>query len=316
MNDIKKSDVPRMELESFAAQTFTVPVLEVTYHSLNRPYFIIGDKESFPMVDYISPNRRNFFKIFHITAGSGIVTVGLHKYEVGPGYIGFLHPDEIMSWQSTSKDTAGHFCMIHPRYFEQDAEHVRDIFQNFPFFKADKAVLELQAQQSAIVNGHFEKMLQEERENNDDKKQAILLYLQMVMVDALRAGRNMVATNVPEQYNYIYKFLTLLESNFQLERKGVPVKHQNASEFAEQLHVHPNYLNSMVKQQTGRTLREHIQDRILYEAKTLLLQTDWDINNIGYGLGFSGPAAFTAFFKKKENMAPSAYRKIALEKHS
>jgi len=311
--NIKKSDVPRMELDSFTAKTFTVPILEVMYYSLNRPHFIIGDKASFPVVDYISPNRRDFFKIFHMTSGSGVLTVGLHRYEIGPGFISFLHPDEIMSWQATCKEADGHFCMIHPRYLEQDAEHVRDLFHSYPFFKADKAVVQLPADRSAVVNEHFKKMLEEEREGNEDKKQAILLHLQMILVETQRAGKNMVAKDVPEQYNYIHKFLELLESNFQLERKGVSVKHKNAFEFAEQLCVHPNYLNTLVKQQTGKTLRDHIQDRILYEAKALLMQTDWDISHISYGLGFSGVAAFTTFFKKKENMPPSKYRRNVLQ---
>jgi AraC family transcriptional regulator, transcriptional activator of pobA len=311
---MKSSDVPRMELAAFTAEAFTVPMLEVMYCSLNRPDFIIGDKADFPVIDYISPNRRNFYKIFHMTSGSGVLTIGLNRYEVGSGSIAFLDPNEIMSWQSTCKAAEGHFCMIHPNYFDFDSEHVRDIIKNFPFFKADKAVVQLLSDQSSAINTHFITMLEEERQNNEDKKQAILLHLQMILIETQRAGKNMRSSEVPEQYNYIYKFLELLESNFQLQHQGVPVKHKSASEFANLLNVHPNYLNSLVKQQTGKTLREHIQERILYEAKALLLQTDWDINNIGYGLGFSGPAAFTAFFTKKENIPPSLYRKNSLSR--
>lgn len=308
---MKKIDIPRMELGSFTSVNYKVPVLKVLHYPLNSTWFIIENRENYPVVDYISPNRRDFFKIFHMTSGTGVLTIGLHQYEMGPGSIAFLHPDEIMSWQTTSLETGGHFCLIHPKYFEHDAEHVRQLFRNFPYFKAQKAVIQLTTAQSETINLYFKNMLEEERQTNEDKKQAILIHLQMILIESQRAGRALAVTEVPENYNYIYKFLTLLESNFQLEEKGVTVKHKTASEFADQLHVHPNYLNSLVKQQTGKTLRDHIQERILYEAKSLLLQTDWDINNIGYGLGFSGPAAFTSFFKKKENLSPSAYRKNA-----
>lgn len=310
---MKKVDIPRMELNTFTSVNYTVPLLKVLHYPLNSSYFIIEDRENYPVVDYISPNRRNFFKIFHMTAGTGVLTVGLHKYEMGDKSIAFLHPDEIMSWQTTSAETKGHFCLIHPKYFEHDAEHVRLLFKNFPFFRADKAVVQLTETQSRSINNSFKNILSEERQNSEDKKQAILLHLQMILVETQRAGKNMVVKPVSESYNYIHRFLELLESNFQVEEKGVSVKHKNASEFAEQLHVHPNYLNSLVKQQTGKTLRDHIHERILYEAKSLLLQTDWEINNIGYGLGFSGPAAFTSFFKKKESVSPSTYRKMALE---
>ncbi|MDJ1467325.1 helix-turn-helix transcriptional regulator [Cytophagaceae bacterium DM2B3-1] len=88
------------------------------------------------------------------------------------------------------------------------------------------------------------------------------------------------------------------------------MKIKTASEFADQLYVHPNYLNALVKNQTGKTLREHIQDRLLYEAKVLLTQTDWDIWTISYVLGFSEQAAFTTFFSKKEGASPLNFGRI------
>jgi len=71
-------------------------------------------------------------------------------------------------------------------------------------------------------------------------------------------------------------------------------------------------LNALVKNQTGKTLREHIQDRLLHEAKTLLVQTNWGINEISDGLGFSGQAAFTSFFKKKTQISRSEFRKTSM----
>jgi AraC-like DNA-binding protein len=165
---------------------------------------------------------------------------------------------------------------------------------------------------SATINEHFKSIFKEDRSDNVDKKQAILLHLQMILVEARRAAKNAEPVAVPKTFNHIHGFLALLESAFQVKDAGDPVKLKTVSEFADELHVHPNYLNSLVKQQTGKTVREHIQDRMLYEAKSLLLQTDWDINNIGYGLGFSGHAAFTSFFRKKENVSPSVYRKTLL----
>jgi YesN/AraC family two-component response regulator len=43
----------------------------------------------------------------------------------------------------------------------------------------------------------------------------------------------------------------------------------------------------------------NISDRIIKEAKSLLLHTDWPINEIAYSLGFEYPTYFIDFFKKK-----------------
>lgn len=309
---MEKTDIPRLEIDSFAKANYKVSFLKVQHYPIDANYFIVENRDNYPVSDYISPNRRQFYKIFHMTSGTGILTVGLHKYVMGAGDIAFLHPDEIMSWQTTSEETGGHFCLIHPRYFEHDADHVLHLFKNYPYFKPSKAVIQLSASQSDTVNQHFEFILKEERTDNKDKKQALLLHLQMILVEAQRAGKNLVDVHVPESYSYIYGFLSLLESAFQVNGRESIVKIKTASEFADQLNVHPNYLNSLVKEHTGKTLRAHIQERLLYEAKSLLIQTDWDINNISYDLGFSGHAAFTSFFKKKAHISPSLFRKNTL----
>jgi len=247
-----------------------------------------------------------------MTRGTGVLTIGLHRYEMGPNEIAFLHPDEIMSWQTTSTDTGGHFCLIHPNYFAHEADHVLQLLRQFPGFETDKAVIQLTEAQSATINGYFETMYREDRGDSEDKKQAILLQLQLLLLESRRAGKNRMRTTPPEGYSHIYRFLSLLESAFRVQDRDSYVKLKTAAEFADQLHVHPNYLNSLVRSQTGKTLREHIQDRLIHEAKSLLVQTDWGINEISDGLGFSGQAAFTSFFRKKENVSPSAFRKSAL----
>lgn len=307
--DMERADIPRLALASFAEVNYKVPFLNVQHYPLATNYFSIKNRENHPVVDYISPNRRQFFKIFHMTSGTGILTVGLHQYTLGPGDIAFLHPDEIMSWQTTSKETGGHFCLIHPKYFEYETDHVLQLLRNYPYFKASKAVVQLTENQSAEINQSFQSIVREEEGDNEDKKQAILLHLQLILLAARRAGKTLPDQTVPESYGYIHGFLSLLESAFQVQDDAVKLK--TSAEFAAQLHVHPNYLNSLVKEQTGKTLREHIQERLMYEAKVLLIQTDWDINRISFGLGFSGHAAFTSFFKKKENISPSIFRRNA-----
>jgi AraC family transcriptional regulator, transcriptional activator of pobA len=308
---MERSNIPRLELETFTQVGFKVPFLNVEQYPLNAKHFIVKNRNNNPVKDYISPNRRQFYKIFHMTSGTGVLTIGLHQYLMNAGDIAFLQPDEIMSWQTTSEETGGHFCLIHPQYFEQ-ASHLTQLFRQFPYFKAANAVVQLTEEQSAKIDQYFALILQEEEGAHEDKKQAILLHLQMILLEAQRAGKSLADVAVPESYRYIHGFLALLESTFQIKDRNEVVKMKTAAEFAEQLHVHPNYLNSLVKSQTGKTLREHIQERLLYEAKALLLQTDWEIGSISYSLGFSEQAAFTSFFSKKEQVSPSKFRENAL----
>ncbi|MCF0051695.1 AraC family transcriptional regulator [Dyadobacter sp. LJ53] len=308
---MKNSKIPRLTLETFAEDSYQVPLLPVEHFPVDSQYFVIQNRDNYPVKDYISPHRRKFYKIFHMTRGTGILTIGLHRYEMGPDEIAFLHPDEIMSWQTTSKETGGHFCLIHPNYFGREADHVLHLFKQYPSFQTDKAVIQLTQTQSAIINGCFEVMYREDRGESEDKKQAILLQLQMLLLESQRAGKNRARMAAHEGYGYVYRFLSLLELSFRVQERDSFVKIKTAAEFADQLQVHPNYLNSLIRKHTGKTLRDHIQDRLLHEAKSLLVQTDWGINEISDVLGFSSHAAFTSFFNKMTNSSPSVFRKTA-----
>ncbi|SEB06031.1 hypothetical protein [Pedobacter hartonius] len=90
----------------------------------------------------------------------------------------------------------------------------------------------------------------------------------MIFLEAKRAGKNSETILVNDHYRYIHDFLALLESSLRVNHTDDRVKIKTAAEFAELLNVHPNYLNSLVKGQTGKTLRDHIQERLAYEAKT------------------------------------------------
>lgn len=85
-------------------------------------------------------------------------------------------------------------------------------------------------------------------------------------------------------------------------------KWHSAAEYAEALSVTPDYLTRVVKSLTGRTAKEHILARIVLSAKRMLYFTDLSAKEIGFQLGFSEPANFSATFKKITGKSPSGFR--------
>jgi AraC family transcriptional activator of pobA len=67
-----------------------------------------------------------------------------------------------------------------------------------------------------------------------------------------------------------------------------------------------------VRDTTGKTTTAHIAERLASEARALLRHTDWNIAEVGYGLGFDEPANFNYFFKKQTGLAPSAFRQVCI----
>jgi AraC-like DNA-binding protein len=69
-----------------------------------------------------------------------------------------------------------------------------------------------------------------------------------------------------------------------------------------------NYLNRAVKEVTGKPTSAHIAERVVSEAKALLLHTDWNIADIAYSLGFEYPTYFNNYFKRVTGTTPTSFR--------
>jgi AraC-like DNA-binding protein len=82
----------------------------------------------------------------------------------------------------------------------------------------------------------------------------------------------------------------------------------STSDYAAKLNVTPDHLNRVVRTLVGKTAKEYIQSRIVTEAKRMIYFSDLSAKEIGYQLGFSEPANFSAFFKKKTGKSPLVFR--------
>jgi len=102
-------------------------------------------------------------------------------------------------------------------------------------------------------------------------------------------------------------FLELLEQQFPIEGPH-PIRMRYPSQFANQLNIHVNHLNRVIKTTLNKTTTQVISERILQEAKHLLLNTTWSVAEISNALGFSEPTHFTNFFRKYTHLNPTKFR--------
>jgi len=103
-------------------------------------------------------------------------------------------------------------------------------------------------------------------------------------------------------------FIELLERQFPIESPNQMLQLRTAKEYAENLRVHVNHLNKVLKEATGKTTTDIIASRITQEAKILLKQTNWNVSEIAFSLGFDEIAHFSNFFKKQTAVSPLSYR--------
>jgi AraC-like DNA-binding protein len=107
-------------------------------------------------------------------------------------------------------------------------------------------------------------------------------------------------------------FLELLESQFPIDDVRNVLKLRTPSDFANQLHMHVNHLNRALKKTTQKTTTQIIAERILAESKILLHDSNRNVSEIAYALGFTEVAHFNNFFKKHTHTSPLKFRNVSI----
>ena len=69
------------------------------------------------------------------------------------------------------------------------------------------------------------------------------------------------------------------------------------------------YLSTVIKNVSGKTAAEWIDDYVILEAKSLLKSTNLTIQQISDGLNFPSQSFFGKYFKRQTGISPKEYKK-------
>jgi AraC-like DNA-binding protein len=251
--------------------------------------------------------RRDFYKI-SLVIGTGTVNYAEKWIAIDRPALIFSNPLVPYSWEALSSEQEGWFCLF-TEAFIQSREN-KETLNDSPLFRAGgDHIFFLSPAQVEEISSIFRKMIVELHSDYAHKYDLLRNYLHLL----IHAGIKMQpAEGYSRHANAASRttamFLELLERQFPIDSPDKALRLRSANDYAHYLSVHTNHLNRSVKQVTGKTTTHHIAARIVREAEALLLHTDWDIAQIGYGLGFEEPASFTNFFKKHTRQSPGTFR--------
>ncbi|RZL43964.1 MAG: AraC family transcriptional regulator [Pedobacter sp.] len=252
-------------------------------------------------------SRKDFYKI-NITSGKFLFHYSDRTIETEETYLFFGNPHVPYSCEALATEFYGYTCLFTEDFLKQIDRS--ESLQQSPLFKlGGTPIFNLNGKQKEIVSGLFDKMLQEQLSTYVFKDDLIRNYISLIIHEALKmqpTESSVKHHNATERITAV--FFELLERQFPIESTEKPLVLKTAQDYAAKLSVHVNYLNSAVKEVTGKPTTSHIADRIITEAKALLLHTDWNISEIAYALGFEYPTYFNNFFKKKTGVIPKAIR--------
>lgn len=242
------------------------------------------------------PHRRSVYFFLFITNGQVVRRKDLTKFELKRDSCFCLSADQITSIDFVSQDATGFYMHFLPEIFNHPNLKV-DLIKDFPFF-SNWNEPHFEINDDRKIKNLFEMLI---KEHLNENKEVLPFYL----ITLLSEIKNLAQINQNKKQDassiLTYKYKNAL-SEFIYSKKTV-------SEYADYLSVTPNHLLKCVKNTTGKTAHELLDEMRILESKVLLKQTDKSISEIADAIGKEDPSDFSRFFKLKTGQTPNQYRK-------
>ncbi len=246
-----------------------------------------------------------YYDITFVTEGEGNFSVDNQMHKAVPCDVLFSKPGEIRNWDT------GHIVNGYALIFEDEflSSFFKDplFVQHLSFFNVGRKSAGLH-----LSNELYVRMLQllsdikteiDSYKQNDVHVLRALLYEALMLLD--RAYQKMLSdgsTHKEASSIHISKFM---------ERVGADLReHHSVRYYADKLCITPNYLNEIVSSALGISAKQYIQNKVMEEAKRLLVYTDFPISEIAFELHFSTVSYFVRCFRQSTGETPLAYRSI------
>jgi AraC family transcriptional activator of pobA len=249
--------------------------------------------------NFLVPHRKDYYLLVLVKQGSSRHWVDFTPYTLKPDTFYFTVPHQVHLKEQTEPLVGKLVCFTNE--FLQLGDN--SALGNLPIIKnPDNAhELSLKPEDVAFVEDTMHKMFIEFNAGNNYRNQMLQAYLRVLLIYLSRLYTEQYGQQslVPDKL-ILKKFRSLVEDNYR-------DKHEVAA-YADMLNITPGYLNDLVKQQSGKTAITYIHERIMVEAKSMLLHTELSVKQIAYELGFEDAAYFNRFFKRLGNVTPVTYR--------
>lgn len=252
------------------------------------------------------PFRLNAFIAGFITDGDFNLNINSQKYYLQRGSAYFTAPWHIRQYYDI-RNWKGYIIFFTPQYVFQH-KPARTVTTEFPFFQSENGlVTTLNENQIAYFERLFVDMQEVLRSDNPDRYKILFHYTNILLFNAKTITSGSYTINKGNE-TIVSQFMNLLNGYFIELNKGNIKEELTLKAVAEGLHLHPNYLSNLLKEQTGKSASQIIRERVGLEAQALLKNTNMTVAEVAYYLQFTDTSNFAKFFKNVSGLSPSGFR--------
>lgn len=278
---------------------------------INRPEekveFEITTFEDMAEPEVADVHKHSFYEILWVDEGESRQIIDFKNYELGKGSLFFISPGQVhefIEWQPLKGGTimfTGDFFLINHQNKNKlfELSFLDNTYFNPALNLSDSSFIEIRNTIQYLIN---------EKRREDSDKSILQSYLNILLLQIQRSIENELTTKYNTRYLVLFKeFQILVEKDF--------FTNATVIDYSDQLRITQRHLNRVVKEITGDSATQFIQNRKMLEAKRLLTFTDKSVGEVAASLNYFDSSFFTKIFKKVLGQSPTSYRTAMSEKY-
>ena len=290
-------------------------------HMIDRSIYMEGDRDIITGAKLLEPGKliairphtrfaafpehtHDYVEMVYMCSGSTVHTVNGNRIVLGEGDLLILGQNARQSIEPAGEGDIAVNFIIRPEFFTgtlsflgEEETPLRRFVVNCLTGKSESGYLLFKVAGSLPVQNLIENMLYALLESVPNKR-GILQRTMGLLFTLLVNDPGLMELGTTEQ-NAAVKVLAYIEENY---RQG------SLTEIAEALHYDVAALSRLVKQKTGKSYTEHLQEKRLSQAAWLLKNTGMRVDDAARNVGYENISYFHRIFAERFGMSPKKYR--------
>jgi len=246
------------------------------------------------------PHRDNGYVFILQEKGTTHIEIDFQKHRIEASSVIYIHPDQIHRLIAFENATITSWIITSENLQPENGKLLAEL--------TPVNALALDAETFSIISAAAALCIQFSERKQEKLFNSILQGSCNTLV-ALVVSQYLAQSKSTDSYSRFEEITRSFKSL--LERDFTTVKSPMA--YAKRLNISTPYLNECVKNTTGHSVSDHIQQRIMLEAKRLLYHSNKSVKEIAAALGYDDYSYFTRLFSKVTRMTPLAFRTKNLE---
>lgn len=267
---------------------------------------ILSDRMSLSYELFKFPFRLDGIVMGLVTRGKVVVYVNLSEFEIASGTLFFIMPENIIQLKEKSEDFEASLVIASVPYLSSIHIDIHSIIPLYVQVKSSPYMMLAPKEYDSFLQ--YFSLLEDaiaapyhKDEMVKGLSSAYAYAIANILQREIKEIRENESRSKARKDVIFERFIWLLLQHYERERK--------VEFYANHLHVTPKHLATVVKNVSGKTAAEWIDEYVILEAKARIKYSSFSIQEIAFTLNFPSATFFCKYFKSHTGITPSEYRK-------